>query len=166
MSTVTDVTGAGIASRPAPARGGAELTGRVALAGVGEWVLDVAVHERAVASAHAGAVVTFAGVVRDHDGGRPVTALTYEAHPDADRIIGEIAARVAAAADDDVRVAVTHRVGDLVVGDAALVAVVAAAHRAQAFTVCAALVEEIKASLPVWKRQVFTDGSHEWVGAL
>lgn len=139
---------------------------RVALAGVGEAVLDVAAHERAVSSAHAGAVVTFAGVVRDHDGGRSVAALTYEAHPDAGRIIGEIAARVAARADHQVRVAVTHRVGDLVIGDVALVAAVSSAHRALAFAVCGELVEEIKAALPVWKRQVFTDGTHEWVGSL
>jgi molybdopterin synthase catalytic subunit len=166
MSTVTGRAGPGVASPPAPAREGPDPAGRVALAAVGEAALDVAAHERAVASDHAGAVVTFAGVVRDHDGGRPVAALTYEAHPDADRIMGEIAARVAASSDHDVRVAVTHRVGDLAIGDAALVAVVAAAHRAQAFAVCAELVEEIKASLPVWKRQVFTDGSHEWVGSL
>lgn len=143
-----------------------EAASRVALADVGEAVLDVAAHERAVTTAHAGAVVTFAGVVRDHDAGRSVAALRYEAHPDARRIIGEIAARVAAESDGDVRVAVTHRVGDLTIGDVALVAAVASAHRAQAFTTCAALVEEIKVALPVWKRQVFVDGSHEWVGSL
>ena len=137
----------------------------VVLAGVGESVLDVAEHERAVASDRAGAVVTFAGVVRDHDDGRSVSALTYEAHPDADRLVGEIAARVAARSGA-VRVAVSHRVGDLAIGDVALVASVSAAHRAQAFAVCGELVEEVKASLPVWKRQVFVDGTHEWVGAL
>jgi molybdopterin synthase catalytic subunit len=175
MSIAVDIPVSGVAPAPAPTptpcpaprdHERAADAGRVALAGVGEAALDVAAHERAVASAHAGAVVTFAGVVRDHDGGRSVAALTYEAHPDADRIMGEIAARVADRADAPVRVAVTHRVGDLAIGDAALVAAVAAAHRAQAFTVCAELVEEIKSSLPVWKRQVFTDGSHEWVGAL
>ncbi|GAA1410943.1 molybdenum cofactor biosynthesis protein MoaE [Oerskovia paurometabola] len=150
MSAVPDV--------PAP-------VARVVLAGVGETALDVAAHERAVASVHAGAVVTFAGVVRDHDGGRSVAALTYEAHPDADRIIREIAARVAARSGE-VRVAVTHRVGDLAIGDVALVAAVSSAHRAQAFAACGDLVEEVKASLPVWKRQAFTDGTHEWVGAL
>ena len=158
----TDAAATGPADGTEPAQG----AWRVALAGVGESVLDVAAHERAVSSAHAGAVVTFAGVVRDHDGGRTVAALTYEAHPDAERIIGEIAARVAAASGSDVRVAVTHRVGDLTVGDVALVAAVSSPHRAEAFRVCAALVEEIKADLPVWKRQVFADGTHEWVGSL
>jgi len=150
-----------------PADAGTEVAADalVVLAGVGESVLDVAEHERAVASAHAGAVVTFAGVVRDHDDGRSVAALTYEAQPDADRIIGEIAARVAARSGA-VRVAVSHRVGDLAVGDVALVAAVSSAHRAQAFAVCGDLVEEVKAALPVWKRQVFADGTHEWVGAL
>ena len=118
-----------------------------------------------VASATAGAVVTFAGVVRDHDGGRTVTSLQYEAHPTA---AGEIAAVAASVADayPDVRIAVVHRVGALRIGDVALAAAVASAHRAEAFAACALLVDTVKERVPIWKHQVFADGSDEWVAAL
>jgi molybdopterin synthase catalytic subunit len=124
--------------------------------------LDVAAHERAVGGPRAGAVVSFAGVVRDHDHGRTVTLLEYEAHPSAEGVLREVAAEIAA--DPKVHaVAVSHRVGKLAVGDVALAAAVASAHRAEAFAACARLVDEVKARLPVWKRQVFADGTEEWV---
>jgi molybdopterin synthase catalytic subunit len=124
--------------------------------------LDVAAHERAVAHPAAGAVVSFCGVVRDHDDGRSVVELEYEAHPSAGQVLAEIAAEIA---DDPAvfAVEVSHRVGRLEVGDVALAAAVSTAHRAAAFAVCARLVEEVKARLPVWKRQVFADGTDEWV---
>lgn len=129
---------------------------------VTEEPLDVAAHERAVADSGTGAVVSFAGVVRDHDHGRVVTLLEYEAHPSAEAVLKEVAAGIAA--DPRVRaVAVSHRVGVLRIGDVALAAAVAAAHRTEAFAACARLVDEVKARLPVWKRQVFDDGSQEWV---
>lgn len=112
-----------------------------------------------------GAVVTFEGVVRDHDHGRTVTALEYEAHPTA-------AARLAACAESvvaehpSVRIAVLHRVGSLRVGDVALVAAVASAHRQEAFAACGTLVDRVKAEVPIWKRQRFADGDDEWVGSL
>jgi molybdopterin synthase catalytic subunit len=107
-------------------------------------------------------VVSFAGVVRDHDHGRPVTRLEYEAHPSAEAVLKEVAAEVAA--DPDViAVAVSHRVGPLEIGDVALAAAVACAHRASAFAACARLVDEVKARLPVWKHQQFADGTDEWV---
>ena len=137
----------------------------VVLAAVTDQPIDVATHERAVTARWAGATAIFAGVVRDHDGGRAVDRLTYEAHPDAGRVVARIAGRVADRYPGTV-VAVSHRVGDLQVGDVALVAAVASAHRGKAFGACAELVEEVKASLPVWKHQVLADGSHEWVGAL
>jgi molybdopterin synthase catalytic subunit len=124
--------------------------------------LDVAAHEKAVADPGAGAVVVFRGVVRDHDDGRTVTGLEYEAHPSATAVLAEVAAEIAA--DPAVHaVAVSHRVGRLEVGDVALVAAVSTAHRAAAFAACARLVDEVKARLPVWKRQVFADGTDEWV---
>ena len=126
--------------------------------------LDGAAHEKAVADPTAGAVVTFHGVVRDHDHGRGVTRLEYEAHPSAARVLAEVAAEIAA--DPDVHaVAVSHRVGVLEVGDVALVAAVSSAHRAAAFAACARLVEEVKARLPVWKHQLFLDGTDEWVNS-
>ncbi|MFB6391603.1 molybdenum cofactor biosynthesis protein MoaE [Polymorphospora sp. 2-325] len=125
-------------------------------------VLDVSAHERAVSDRAAGAVVSFQGVVRDHDHGRAVTLLEYEGHPTAEAVLAEVAREIAA--DPDVyAVAVSHRIGPLAVGDVALVAGVRTAHRAAAFAACARLVDEVKARLPVWKRQVFADGTDEWV---
>lgn len=131
---------------------------------VTEAVLDVAEHEAAVAHPAAGAVVSFAGVVRDHDGGRGVSRLVYEAHPSAADVVAAVAADIAS--DPAVyAVAVSHRIGPLEVGDVALAAAVSTAHRADAFTACARLVDEIKARLPVWKHQLFADGTDEWVNA-
>jgi molybdopterin synthase catalytic subunit len=124
--------------------------------------LDLAAHEQAVADPRAGAVVSFQGVVRDHDHGRGVTLLEYEGHPSAAEVLREVAEEIAA--DPDVyAVAVSHRVGVLRIGDVALVAAVSTAHRAAAFAACGRLVDEAKARLPIWKRQVFTDGTDEWV---
>ncbi|SCG48169.1 molybdenum cofactor biosynthesis protein MoaE [Micromonospora halophytica] len=134
----------------------------VTVLAVTDHPLDLAAHEAAVADRRAGAVVSFQGVVRDHDHGRPVTLLEYEGHPSAEAVLREVAAEVAT--DPDVyAVAVSHRIGRLEIGDAALVAAVSTAHRAAAFAACARLVDEVKARLPIWKRQVFADGAEEWV---
>ena len=124
--------------------------------------LSVAAHEDAVADKRAGAVVSFAGVVRDHDSGRSVTELEYVGHPSATDVVAEIA-REFAARPEVHAVAVSHRVGLLGIGDVALACAVSTAHRAAAFTACAELVDEVKKRLPIWKRQVFTDGQEEWV---
>jgi molybdopterin synthase catalytic subunit len=124
--------------------------------------LSVAEHEDAVADKAAGAVVSFAGVVRDHDGGRGVTELEYVGHPSAQDVLVELAAEFAARPDLHA-VAVSHRIGMLGVGDVALACAVSAAHRGEAFAACAELVDEVKRRLPIWKRQVFTDGEEEWV---
>jgi molybdopterin synthase catalytic subunit len=124
--------------------------------------LDVAAHEQAVADAGAGAVVCFQGVVRDHDEGNAVVELEYEGHPSAASVLAEIVAEFAK--DPDVyAIAVSHRVGLLAIGDTALVAAVSTAHRAEAFQLCARLVDEVKSRLPIWKRQRFADGTDEWV---
>jgi len=136
----------------------------VQFARISDIPLDVAACEQAVGTAASGAVVAFSGVVRDHDGGRTVTLLEYVGHPSAEQVLADVAADVAA--DSEVHaVALAHRVGTLTVGDIALVAAVSAAHRQAAFAACARLVEEVKARLPVWKRQVFLDGTDEWVGS-
>ena len=111
-----------------------------------------------------GATVSFSGVVRDHDGGRSVTELEYHEHPTAAAVVAEVAAEIAAR-DGVIAVAVSHRIGLLRVGDVALAAAVSAAHRREAFAACSDLVDEVKRRLPVWKRQVFADGSDEWVGS-
>jgi molybdopterin synthase catalytic subunit len=124
--------------------------------------LDVAAHEKAVADAGAGAVVCFQGVVRDHDDGNAVVELEYEGHPSAAAVLAEIVAEFAK--DPEVyAIAVSHRVGLLAIGDTALVAAVSTAHRAEAFQLCARLVDEVKSRLPIWKRQRFADGTDEWV---
>ena len=138
------------------------MTTPVRIAEIHETDLDLAAHEQAVADPRAGAVVSFQGVVRDHDDGKGVTLLEYEGHPTAAAILREVAEEIAA--DPQVyAVAVSHRVGVLKIGDVALVAAVSTAHRAEAFAACARLVDEAKARLPIWKRQVFVDGSEEWV---
>ena len=134
----------------------------VRIAAVSDRPLDLAAHEAAVALPGAGATVVFAGVVRDSDGGREVIELEYQGHPTAATVIGEIAAEVAAR-PGVLALAVSHRVGMLRIGDAALVAAVSTAHRREAFELCAELVEQVKHRLPIWKRQVFADGTDEWV---
>lgn len=132
------------------------------LARISSEPLDAAAVDAAVAGPEHGAVVLFSGVVRNHDGGQSVTALEYQAHPDAEAFLRRCCEEVAA--ESGLPVAAVHRVGDLTIGDLALVAAVAAPHRAEAFATCADLVERIKREVPIWKRQRFTDGASEWVG--
>jgi molybdopterin synthase catalytic subunit len=134
-------------------------------AAVGDAPLDVAEHAALVDQAAAGAVVTFAGVVRDHDGGRAVRGLEYSAHPTAGKVVAQVANDVAARATGVRAIAVSHRIGPLGIGDVALACAVAADHRKEAFAACAELVDEVKRLLPVWKHQLFADGTDEWVGS-
>ncbi|WP_066461018.1 molybdenum cofactor biosynthesis protein MoaE [Sanguibacter suarezii] len=137
------------------------------LAQVSAEPLSLDAHLQAVASPDAGAVASFIGQVRDHDpeANGEVITLEYSAHPDAGRILTDIATRfVEKFADAGVRISVSHRVGLLAVGDLALVACVSSAHRAAAFEACRDLVEAVKVELPVWKRQSTEDGTHSWVG--
>ena len=138
---------------------------RIVRAAVTEETLLLSEHEHLVSHEAAGAVVGFAGVVRNHDGGRDVVRLDYSAHPHAEQILFEVLAAVAAEAPGVRAIAASHRVGTLVVGDAALVAAVSADHREAAFNTCARLVDAVKARLPVWKHQFFADGTDEWVNS-
>ncbi|MES1212239.1 MAG: molybdenum cofactor biosynthesis protein MoaE [Leifsonia sp.] len=132
------------------------------LALISDAPLDRAAIEAFVQTAADGAVVTFEGVIRDHDHGSVVAALDYEAHPDAEAFLREVCESIAA--ESGLRVAAAHRIGHLVVGDVALIAAVAAPHRADAFAACAELVDRIKQRVPIWKRQHLDDGVSEWVG--
>jgi molybdopterin synthase catalytic subunit len=123
--------------------------------------LDRSAIEAFVMSRQDGAVVTFEGVIRDHDHGASVTALDYEAHPEAERFLRETCEGVAQ--ETGLRVGAAHRVGALTVGEVALVASVAAPHRAEAFAACALLVDRIKERTPIWKRQHLEGGTTEWV---
>jgi molybdopterin synthase catalytic subunit len=141
---------------------GSDIDPTLRLVTVAAEPLDPALFEAAVEHPQAGGRVVFCGVVRDHDHGRSVVSLEYQGHPSAADILTEIAAEFAAE-PDVLALAVSHRVGHLEVGDVALVAAVAAAHRGAAFDACARLVDQVKARLPIWKRQVFADGTDEWV---
>jgi molybdopterin synthase catalytic subunit len=135
------------------------------LARIVDTDLDVPAHLAAVADPRAGAVAAFVGQVRDHDpeADGQVTALEYSAHPDAESVLRRICTELAS--DPEVLgLAVSHRTGSLVVGDLAIVACVATAHRALAFDVCRELVERVKTEVPIWKRQQLADGTHTWVG--
>jgi molybdopterin synthase catalytic subunit len=138
------------------------VSGQVVRAEISADPIDAAAHERLVAQTSAGAVVTFHGAVRDHDGGRTVVGLEYVGHPSAAETIRKVAGRVAEM-PGVLAVAVSHRVGTLAIGDTALIAVVSSPHREAAFSACARLVDELKHELPIWKRQVFGDGTDEWV---
>lgn len=125
--------------------------------------LDVQEVLTAVEDPGAGGVVSFTGLVRDSDGGKGVTALEYVAHPDAQAALLEVAEAVAA----DLPVcglAAVHRTGLLRVGDVAVVVAASAPHRGEAFEAARRLIDDLKRTVPVWKRQVFTDGTQEWVG--
>ncbi len=136
--------------------------GEIRLVEVGEAPLSVTTVEELVADPRAGAVVSFSGNVRDHDHGRSVATLTYEGHPSAQDVLAGVAKEIDARFDV-VALAVAHRVGPIAIGEAALVAAVATAHRGEAFAACQALVDLVKERLPVWKHQVFADGTDEWV---
>lgn len=134
----------------------------VLLARLGTEPIDEAAVRAAVDAPDCGAVTMFHGVIRNHDGGQSVTSLDYSAHPQArqflERIVAEEQQRTG------VRLAAWHRIGTLAIGDSALVAAAASAHRAEAFEAIEHLVERIKHEVPVWKRQHFETGSSAWVG--
>lgn len=124
--------------------------------------IDEAAIRRTVESPKSGAVVVFSGVVRNHDDGQGVLSLEYQAHPQAEEMLAECCAAVAS--ETGVAVAAAHRVGHLEIGDVALYAAVSAAHRREAFEACELLVEKIKSTVPIWKRQNLVNGTTEWVG--
>ncbi|GJF08398.1 molybdenum cofactor biosynthesis protein MoaE [Mycolicibacterium cyprinidarum] len=128
-------------------------------------LIDATEHEALVSHHAAGAVVVFSGVVRDHDGGRSVLRLDYSSHPSAAQTLADVVAEIADECHGVRAIAVSHRVGTLHIGDAALVAAVAADHRRAAFETCARLVDSVKERLPVWKHQFFADGSDEWINS-
>ncbi|GAB97161.1 molybdopterin synthase catalytic subunit [Kineosphaera limosa] len=136
---------------------------KVRLVAVRDQPLSLDEVTSAVQAPGVGGIVTFTGLVRDHDGGRGVLALGYSAHPSAERVLAQVAREIAER-DGVVAVAATHRVGDLAVGDLAVVLAVGAAHRGEAFAAGRDFIDTLKARVPIWKHQVFDDGSDEWVG--
>ena len=136
----------------------------VRLAAVREQPLSVDEVLAAVRDPGAGGTALFVGTVRRVDGGREVDALGYSAHPTAERVLAEVAERVARR-HGVLAVAALHRSGTLAVGEVAVVAAAAAPHRREALAACRDLIEELKAQVPLWKHQSFADGSDEWVGS-
>jgi molybdopterin synthase catalytic subunit len=129
-----------------------------------ETPLDPAEVLAAVEDPAAGGVNLFVGTVRNHDGGEEVDHLDYSAHPSAIDRMREVADGVAAEFEVHALAAV-HRTGALRIGDIAVVVAVAAAHRGEAYDASRALIDRLKASIPVWKHQVFADGREEWVNS-
>ncbi|MBV9449402.1 MAG: molybdenum cofactor biosynthesis protein MoaE [Streptosporangiaceae bacterium] len=136
----------------------------VRLIGIRESALSVDEVRAAVADSTAGGIVLFAGAVRDVDHDQQVTGLSYSAHPTAEAELRRVAEQIAAKFPVTA-VAAVHRTGDLEIGDLAVVVAVACPHRAEAFDACHALIDELKATVPIWKHQRFADGSSEWVGS-
>lgn len=110
-----------------------------------------------------GALVTFEGVVRDHDGGQRVEALTYSAHPTAPEVIAAVAASISEA-HPRTRLWTAHRTGPLRIGEIAFLVYAAAAHRGDAFAAASELADRVKAEVPIWKEQRLLDGPTTWVG--
>jgi molybdopterin synthase catalytic subunit len=136
----------------------------VRLIAVRETPLSVDEVFRALGDDAAGGLSLFVGTVRNHDGGAGVAALGYSCHPTAEAEMRRVAEKVAA--DHPVRaMAAVHRVGELTVGDIAVVVGVSCAHRGDAFAACRRLIDDLKEEVPIWKHQTFSDGTDEWVGA-
>ena len=133
--------------------------------GVGEVPLSVAdVYASVCDVASAGGIALFVGVVRDEDEGKSVTDLSYSAHPTAEARMREVV-ESALSGYPIKAVSAVHRIGDLKVGEIAVIVAVACPKRAEAFEACRVIVDEIKLTVPIWKNQHFADGNSGWVGA-
>ena len=135
----------------------------VRLVDIRETPLSVDEVTTALADAAAGGLTLFVGAVRDHDENKSVTGLEYSAHPTALAELTEVAEEVGREYDV-LAIAAVHRVGRLEIGDAAVIVATAAAHRGEAFEASRALIDRLKQRVPIWKHQLFTDGTDEWVG--
>jgi molybdopterin synthase catalytic subunit len=138
---------------------------QIKLIAVRDTALSVDDVRSAIADPAAGGEVLFIGTVRDHDAEKGVIGLGYSAHPSAKAELRRVADDIVAKFPDVIGLAAVHRTGDLAVGDLAVIVGVSCAHRAAAFHACHALIDALKATVPIWKRQQFTDGTDEWVGS-
>jgi molybdopterin synthase catalytic subunit len=139
------------------------VTDSIRLVEITDVPIDVGAVYAALGDRHAGGISIFVGTVRDHDHGQSVVGLDYSAHPTAEQVLREVVEKVVTSYELD-SVAAVHRIGALDIGDIAVVVAVASAHRNDAFAACRALIDDLKATVPIWKHQRFTDGSEEWVG--
>lgn len=141
----------------------------ITLAAVRDTPLSVDEVLDAVADPRAGGTAVFLGTVRDHDHGRGVAELGYSAHPTVEAQLRAVMEKILSGTFGEgrpvVKLAAVHRVGDLEIGDTAVVVAASAEHRQEAFEACRRLIDDLKAQVPIWKRQSFTDGEDEWVGS-
>ncbi|MFC9972473.1 molybdenum cofactor biosynthesis protein MoaE [Spirillospora sp. NPDC050679] len=136
----------------------------IKLIGIRDAPLSVDEVFGAVGDPGAGGTTLFVGTVRDSDHARAVRALSYSAHPTVEAELRKVMEKVAA--DFPVKaLAAVHRVGDLEIGDLAVVVAASCPHRGEAFEACRRLIDDLKAQVPIWKHQLFADGGDEWVGA-
>ena len=139
------------------------MSSAVRLVDLRETPLDVAEVVSALDDDASGGLTLFVGRVRDHDSGKGVVGLDYTAHPTALDRLREVCDRVAA--EYDVHgLAAVHRVGSLDIGDVAVIVATTSSHRGDAFAASRALIDTLKAEVPIWKHQRFGDGTEEWVG--
>jgi molybdopterin synthase catalytic subunit len=125
--------------------------------------IDVADVVASVGDSTAGATATFVGVTRDHNQGRVVKFLEYEAYADmAEQEMAGIG-REAARRWSICKIAIVHRTGRVPIGQASVVIAVSAAHRAEAFAACRFAIDRLKASVPIWKKEHF-EGGDVWIG--
>jgi molybdopterin synthase catalytic subunit len=140
-----------------------ESSDAVRLVAVQDEPLSVDEVLSAVSDPSAGGTCLFVGTVRDLDHDRSVNKLAYSAHPTVVDRLTEVAQQVADR-HPVTALAAVHRVGDLAIGDLAVVVAVSAPHRGEAFDACRDLIDTLKSTVPIWKHQEFSDGSEEWVG--
>jgi molybdopterin synthase catalytic subunit len=138
---------------------------QIRLVAIRDAALSVDEVRAAIADPAAGGEVLFIGTVRDSDASKAVTGLGYSAHPSAEAELRKVAEGIVVKYPEVIAAAAVHRAGDLAVGDLAVVVGVSCAHRAEAFHACHAFIDELKATVPIWKHQRFTDGTDEWVGS-
>lgn len=140
------------------------LRPEVRLAAIRESPLSVDEVIGALDDPASGGLALFVGRVRDHDGGKSVSSLVYDAHPTALQRLRDVCERVAE--EHGVRaVAAIHRTGPLEIGDIAVIVATIAGHRGDTFVATRALIDTLKDEVPIWKHQTFADGTQEWVGA-
>nr|WP_245797608.1 molybdenum cofactor biosynthesis protein MoaE [Mangrovactinospora gilvigrisea] len=142
----------------------AQVQNAIRLLALRDGALSVDEVREAVADPAAGGIAVFIGTVRDDDEGRAVTALEYSAHPSAEAELRRVAERVAVK-HPVTALAAVHRTGRLEIGELAVVVAVACPHRGEAFDACRMLIDDLKHEVPIWKHQLFADGTEEWVGA-
>ena len=131
--------------------------------GIGQEPMDIQGLVSGFPSAEDGALLLFLGIVRNHNDGREVVGLEYEAYAEMGEDVLEAIARETSEKFGADRILVHHRVGRLEVGEVSTVIAVATPHRAEAYDASRFIIEEIKKRLPIWKKENYVEGDSQWV---